>query len=72
MTPREYQLLKLLAAGKSNKECGSVLAISPKTVERHRQSLYRKLGISSLAQLVHYALARGHVVNIFDPVNGKD
>jgi len=56
LTPRERQIVCLLAAGKSNKEVASALNISPRTVEVHRTNLFRKLAIHSLVDLVHYAI----------------
>jgi two-component system response regulator NreC len=56
LTPRERELIQLLAEGKSNKTIASLLGISVKTVETHRASLMRKLQMSSFADLVRYAI----------------
>jgi DNA-binding NarL/FixJ family response regulator len=56
LTDREREIVQLLAEGKSNKEVATALAISSKTVETHRASVMRKLEISSLAELVRYAI----------------
>lgn len=61
LTPREREIVKLLAEGKSNKEVATVLEISIKTVEAHRANLMHKLGLSSLSDLVHYAIRNGIV-----------
>ncbi len=61
LTPREREIVKLLAEGKSNKEVAAVLNISVKTVEAHRANLMRKLNLSSLSDLVHYAIRNGIV-----------
>jgi DNA-binding NarL/FixJ family response regulator len=56
LTPREREVLKLLAEGRSNKEVGVALAISVKTAETHRVNIMRKLGAHSIAELVRYAV----------------
>jgi DNA-binding NarL/FixJ family response regulator len=56
LTPRERQVLQLLAAGRSNKEAASALGISVQTVESHRANIMRKLDLHSIADLVHYAV----------------
>jgi DNA-binding NarL/FixJ family response regulator len=56
LTPREREIVLLLAQGKSNKEVASALDISVKTVEAHRANIMHKLGFSSLSDLVHYAI----------------
>ena len=56
LTPREREVLQLLAEGKSNKEVASVLTISVMTVETHRSNIMHKLGAHSVAELVHYAV----------------
>jgi DNA-binding CsgD family transcriptional regulator len=55
-TPRETEIIRLLAAGKSNKEIAALLRITARTVETHRSKIMLKLGIHSLAELIHYAL----------------
>jgi DNA-binding NarL/FixJ family response regulator len=58
LTPREREILKLLAEGNAVKECAAVLSVSPKTVEAHKFNLMRKLDIHNKAQLVHYAFQK--------------
>lgn len=58
-TPRELEILRLLAEGKSNKEIAALLGITVRTVETHRAKIMLKLGIHSLAELIHYALRHG-------------
>ena len=55
-SPRELQVLRLLAIGRSNKEIGIGLDISTRTVETYRARLIRKLGVHSTAELVRYAI----------------
>jgi DNA-binding NarL/FixJ family response regulator len=61
LTPREREVLQLLAEGKSNKEVGTVLRISTKTAETHRARIMAKLGLHSMADVVRYAI-RNHVI----------
>ena len=56
LTPREREIVQLLAEGKSNKEVGVILGISIKTVETHRSTTMRKLRLDSFADLVRYAI----------------
>ncbi len=56
LTPREREVLRLVATGKSNKEVSTSLGISVTTVETHRTNLMRKLGLHSVAELVRYAV----------------
>ena len=57
LTPRETQILKLIAEGKSNKMMAQCLRISPKTVEKHRQRVMDKIDLHEPASLTRYALA---------------
>jgi two-component system response regulator NreC len=59
LTDREHQVLTHLAEGASNDEIAVALVISPKTVERHRENIMRKLNLHSRAELVRYAIRRG-------------
>jgi DNA-binding NarL/FixJ family response regulator len=56
ITPREREILQLLAEGKSNKEVASLLNISVNTAEAHRANIMLKLDVHSLAELVLYAI----------------
>ena len=56
LTDRENQVLKLIAAGLTNREISCSLEISESTVENHVHHIYEKLGISRRAQAVAYAL----------------
>jgi DNA-binding CsgD family transcriptional regulator len=53
LTPQELQIALIVAQGKTNKEVGATLFLSPKTVETHLGRIYRKLGITSRAQVIH-------------------
>lgn len=61
LSPREFQVLRLLAQGKSNKHAAFQLKISEKTLETHRSRVMVKLGLSSLAELIRYAIRHGVV-----------
>ena len=56
LTPREREVLQLLVEGDSNKETAVALNISVMTVETHRANIMHKLGLHSIAELVHYAV----------------
>lgn len=56
LTPREREIVQLLAEGKSNKEVASILGISIKTAETHRATVMSKLRFDSFADLVRYAV----------------
>src|SRR4051794_3522371 len=55
LTARELQIVQMLASGKSNREIAGILSISMKTVETHRSTIMRKVGLNSIVELVHYA-----------------
>ena len=55
-TPREVQVIRHLAEGKANKEIAAELGITIRTVETHRAKIMLKLGVHSLAELIHYAI----------------
>jgi DNA-binding NarL/FixJ family response regulator len=58
-TPRELEIIRLLADGKVNKEIAYELGIAVRTVEAHRAKVMQKLGFHSLADMIHYALLHG-------------
>src|SRR5437899_3012204 len=55
-TPREVEIIRLLAEGKAKKEIAASLGIAIRTVETHRAKIMLKLGLHSLAELIHYAI----------------
>ena len=61
LTPRELQILKLIAEAHSSKEIAQMLVISVKTVERHRANILEKLGMRDRVELTRYAIRRGLV-----------
>jgi len=56
LTPREREIVQLLAEGKGNKEVAATLNISIKTAETHRANIMLKLNLHSITDLVHYAI----------------
>ena len=59
LSPREREVLQLLAEGKSMKEVAAVLEISPRTVEFHKYRMMELLGVRTNAELVQYAIRHG-------------
>jgi DNA-binding NarL/FixJ family response regulator len=59
LTPREDEVVKLIAEGHSSKEIAVALTISPKTVERHRANILQKLGMRDRTELTRYAIRAG-------------
>ncbi|HXV34204.1 MAG TPA: response regulator transcription factor [Gaiellaceae bacterium] len=59
LTPRESEILKLVAEGHSSKEIAALLVISVKTVERHRANILEKLGMRDRVELTRYAIRLG-------------
>ena len=59
LTPRERQVLRLLAAGTSTRDTAAQLTISPKTVETHRVRIYSKLGCKTAVELTRIAVRTG-------------
>jgi len=56
LTPRERQVLSLVAHGYTSKGIGDKLGISPRTAETHRVNIGRRLGLRNVAQMVRYAI----------------
>jgi two-component system response regulator NreC len=61
LTPREIEILRLVAMGYSNKEIAAKLCISTKTVENHKTRIKERLGAQTRSDLVRYAMAKGWV-----------
>jgi DNA-binding NarL/FixJ family response regulator len=61
LTPRQREVLQLLAEGRSAKEIATVLGISPRTVEFHKYQMMESLQIQSSAELTHFAIKHGIV-----------
>jgi two-component system response regulator NreC len=59
LTPREVEVLRLLALGHTNVEIAEILSIATRTVEAHREHVQQKLGARTRAQLVRVALDAG-------------
>jgi DNA-binding NarL/FixJ family response regulator len=61
LTPREEEIVKLIAEGHSSKEIAETLVISSKTVDRHRANILQKLGMRDRLDLTRYAIRAGLV-----------
>jgi len=61
LTPREQEVLKLIAEAHTNREISRILHLAEKTVESHRANILRKLGMRDRVELVRYAIRRGLV-----------
>ena len=59
LTPKEYELLRLLTQGHSVNECAQMMRMSPKTVSNHQTQIKEKLGTQTLAAMVHLAQRHG-------------
>jgi DNA-binding NarL/FixJ family response regulator len=59
LTPREIEVLKLIAEGHPSKEIAAMLHISVKTVDKHRTNMLDKLGMRDRVELTRYAIRRG-------------
>jgi DNA-binding NarL/FixJ family response regulator len=59
LSPREREVVRLIAKGRTNKEIAKRLSISVRTVERHRSSIMNKLGLQNRAELIAYAVQQG-------------
>jgi DNA-binding NarL/FixJ family response regulator len=58
LTPRQREVLQLIAEGRTMKEAASILHISPRTAESHKQEIQRVLGVGTTAELVQYAIRK--------------
>jgi DNA-binding NarL/FixJ family response regulator len=61
LTPRELEVVKLIAEGHTSEEIAEMLVISKKTVDRHRANMLEKLGMRNRVELTRYAIRRGLV-----------
>jgi DNA-binding NarL/FixJ family response regulator len=67
-TPREVEIIRLLAEGLANKAIAAKLGITIRTVETHRAKIMLKLGLHSLTELIHYAIRN----KIFTPPSATE
>jgi len=59
LTPREREILQLIAESKTNKEMATILGLSPHTIETHRGNILEKLNLHSVPELILYAVRKG-------------
>lgn len=62
LTPRERQVLKLVAEGRTSRDIAELLSISTRTVEHHRANLLKKLNINNTADLIKYSIRKGYIL----------
>ena len=65
LTPREREVLVMVAQGRTNNEIAKILHISPKTVDVHRTRMMNKLGLHNVAEIVRYAV-RKHLIDLYE------
>lgn len=66
LTPKEIEILQLIAEGRTNKDIANMLSNSPKTIETHRSNLMRKLNLSNTADITRYAIEQGLIEKGFN------
>lgn len=59
ITQRQAQILRLVAAGRSNREIAALLSVSERTIERHLENIYRKIDAGNRADATAYAIRNG-------------
>ncbi len=59
LSPREFAVLRLLTAGKTNKEIAAAFSVGPKTISTYRSRMLRKLNLKTTADIIRYALEHG-------------
>jgi DNA-binding NarL/FixJ family response regulator len=64
LTPRELQVLRMVAGGKTSKEIAEALDLGVQTVRSYRKTMMKKLGVNNIASLTHLALAAGLTTNL--------
>ena len=69
LSPRQLECLKLIARGELTKSIADILHISIKTVQLHRYNLMHRLGLHSIAEVVHYALHHNLIPNLYESKN---
>jgi DNA-binding CsgD family transcriptional regulator len=67
LTPREREVLDLIAAGHSNRQIAEILYLSPRTIERHIANIYLKLDVHTKAEATAWALVHGLLDERTDP-----
>lgn len=56
ISPKETEIIKLVALGKTNNQIGEILSVSSRTVESHRRNILRKLNLKNTAEMINYAI----------------
>jgi DNA-binding NarL/FixJ family response regulator len=60
-SPRELEIVRHIAAGRTSKEIAAILYLSQKTVESHRTNMFTRLKVHSAVELVCYAIRKGYI-----------
>jgi len=63
LTEREKQVFRLVAQGKTNRDIGEILFLSPRTIEKYRAGAMQKLNLRDLTEVIHYAIKHGIVAS---------
>ena len=71
LTPREVEVLRLIAAGQSNREIGKSLFVSEATVKTHVNRIFAKTGSRDRGQAIHYAFTHGYASALSAPLRGQ-
>ena len=61
LTERERQIMRMITAGQRTREMAQLLSLSPKTIEKHRANLMKKLGLRNASAVAAYAIANGYI-----------
>jgi DNA-binding NarL/FixJ family response regulator len=64
LSPREIQIIKMIAEGKSSKEIAETLFLSFRTIQNHRTKIMKKLNLKKNTDLVRYAIRKGYTVTV--------
>jgi DNA-binding NarL/FixJ family response regulator len=64
LTPREVEIIKMIAEGKSSKEIAEILFLSFRTIQNHRAKIMRKLNLKKNTDLVKYAIHKGYTATV--------
>jgi len=64
LTPREKQVLNLIAEGKTSKQISNIYNISQWTVDKHRSNIQEKLEVKTLAEMIRYAIRRSEIIEL--------
>ena len=64
LSPREIEIIKMIAEGKSSKEIAEILFLSFRTIQNHRTKIMKKLNLKKNTDLVRYAIRKGYTAPV--------